>query len=149
MPGRSVAAGIVLALVMGQGPALASGFDRYESEDRFGGWIVLCDSEDDMASITYFDCVVQSDTLPAVVVSSLRGTPQVSLAEAAGGGRLTLADRSIVFDDCPEGVCPLAATDDDLAAVLSGGTVEVEGQTAALSADGLADALGLALRLPE
>ena len=149
MAGRSVVAGIVLALAVGAGPALASDFARYQPEDRFGAWLVLCDSEDDMAAITYFDCVVQSDTLPAVVLSSLTGTPAVSLATATAGGRLVLTDRTIIFDDCPDGLCPLAPVGADLGVVLAGATVRDADGTATLSGDGLADAIDLSVRLPD
>ena len=145
---RPVAAGIVLAAVAGFGSAAAADFDRYREEDRFGEWQVLCDSEDDMAAITYFDCVVRSAWEPAIVVSSLADAPLVSLASGAGPGRLELGGQTILFESCPDGLCPLAATVEDAMALLPGAAVTVEDGTATLSDDGLGDAIDLALRLP-
>ncbi len=147
---RSVVAGIAVALSAGFGSALAADLDRYEPEDQFGGWLVLCDSEDDMAAITYFDCVVQSATAPAVVLSSLGDVPAVSLADGGTSGRLELAEGTLVFDDCPEAICPLPGAVEAFAASLSDGnaTVLVGDQRAALSADGFEAALDLARSLP-
>lgn len=145
---RSVGAGIALAAMAGFGPAAAADFGRYQVEDRFGDWQVLCDSEDDMAAITYFDCVVRSATEPAILVSSLADAPLVSLAGGAGSGRLDLGEQTIVFESCPDGLCPLAATVEEAMALLPGTTVTVEDATATLSDDGLGDAIDLALRLP-
>ena len=145
---RSVGAGIALAAVAGSGFAVAADFGRYQTEDRFGDWQVLCDSEDDMAAITYFDCVVRSATEPAVLVSSLADGPAVSLANGVGSGRLELGEQTVVFESCPEGLCPLAVTVEEAMALLPGATVTVEDGTATLSGNGLGDAVDLALRLP-
>ena len=146
---RSMGTAIALAAFAGFGTvAAATDFSRYQAEDRFGDWQVLCDSEDDMAAITYFDCIVQSTTEPSVRVSSLADRPAVSLANGAASGRLELADQTIVFESCPDGLCPLPETLEEAIALLPGATVTVEDRTATLSDDGLADAVELALRLP-
>lgn len=149
MPSRWGLVGAMLAVVAGVGSAAAADLSRYQPEDRFGDWQVLCDSEDDMASITHFDCVVRSATEPAIVLSSLADGPAVSLADGATAGHLDLSDQFLDFDTCPEGLCPLPGAAGDIVALLSGATVTAGDRTAALSADGLGDALDLALRLPD
>ena len=138
--------GIVSLGTVSTGQAVDLG--RYQDGPAFGAWQVLCDEEADMGGTTYFDCVVRSAGAPAIVVANLEQSPTVVPVGSQLADRLILNDRVIDFADCPGSGCPLAESAGAAVALLTDppATVEATGQRTELSAEGLAEAIDLALR---
>lgn len=156
MRGYATAA-VLLVASAGVAISNAADIERYENEGQFGDWIVLCDTEDDMGGTTYLDCVVQSASQPALVISALTDGPVLSLTDGpvlsfeggAGTPLLTIADTAFDFSACPEGRCPFAGSTADFIELVSGNAaiLDVGNERTNVSADGVGEAIGHAMDL--
>ena len=142
-------AAVLLVASAGVAISNAADIERYENEGQFGDWIVLCDSEDDMGGTTYLDCVVQSASQPALVISALTDGPVLSFEGGAGTPLLTIADTAFDFSACPEGRCPFAGSTADFIELVSGNAaiLDVGNERTNVSADGVGEAIGHAMDL--